>query len=58
MVRYMMEMYVCTVCGYVYYPEIGDAAHDIPPRTPFERLPESWVCPRCRAAKSKFLKKG
>jgi glyoxylase-like metal-dependent hydrolase (beta-lactamase superfamily II) len=39
--------YVCSVCGYVYDP----AEHD---DTPFEALPDDWVCPRCRQGKDKF----
>lgn len=48
--------YVCTVCGYVYDPAIGDPANGIPAGTKFEDLPENWHCPICKAAKSKFSK--
>ena len=48
--------YVCTVCGYVYDPEIGDPDHGIPAGTKFEELPENWNCPRCGQAKDKFTK--
>ncbi len=48
--------YVCTVCGYVYDPEIGDLDHGIPAGTKFEELPENWNCPRCGQAKDKFTK--
>lgn len=37
--------YVCSVCGYVYD---GD--------TPFEELPEDYVCPICKQPKSVFVK--
>lgn len=36
--------WVCTVCGYVY-----DEA------TPFEDLPDDWVCPLCGVDKSLFV---
>ncbi len=36
--------WVCTVCGYVYDEE-----------TPFEELPEDWVCPLCGVDKSYFV---
>ena len=49
-----MKKYVCNICGYVYNPEEGDPDSDIKPGTPFEALPESWVCPVCGAAKSDF----
>ncbi len=48
--------YVCSVCGYVYDPEIGDEEHGIPAGTPFEELPDDWKCPRCRQDKDKFNK--
>ena len=46
--------YRCTVCGYVYDPELGDPDGGIKPGTPFEELPDDWVCPVCGAAKSQF----
>ncbi len=51
-----MAKYECTVCGYVYDPEIGDPESDIPPGTPFENLPDEWVCPVCGASKDEFEK--
>lgn len=48
--------YVCSVCGYVYDPEIGDPEHGIPAGTPFEDLPDDWKCARCRQDKNKFNK--
>lgn len=51
-----MDKYVCSVCGYVYDPEAGDVEHSIPSGTPFEKLPEDWVCPVCGAGKDQFEK--
>jgi len=51
-----MDKYQCSVCGYVYDPEMGDPESDIPPGTPFEKLPDDWVCPVCGAEKSEFEK--
>ncbi len=48
--------YKCTVCGYVYDPELGDPDGGIKPGTPFEEIPDDWVCPVCGAAKSDFEK--
>jgi len=48
--------YRCTVCGYIYDPELGDPDGGIKPGTPFEELPDDWVCPVCGAAKSEFEK--
>lgn len=49
-----MQKYVCTVCGYVYDPAVGDPDSDIAPGTAFETIPEDWVCPVCGAAKADF----
>jgi flavin reductase (DIM6/NTAB) family NADH-FMN oxidoreductase RutF/rubredoxin len=48
--------YRCTVCGYIYDPELGDPDGGIKPKTPFEELPDSWVCPVCGASKNEFEK--
>jgi rubredoxin len=44
------------VCGYIYDPAIGDSTQGIPAGTPFEKLPDSWVCPECGVDKSQFEK--
>jgi glyoxylase-like metal-dependent hydrolase (beta-lactamase superfamily II)/rubredoxin len=46
--------YVCSICGYVYDPAVGDTERGIPAGTPFEKLPEDWKCPRCKQPKTKF----
>ncbi len=38
--------YICSICGYVY-DETAEG-------TAFTDLPDSWVCPLCRAAKDLF----
>jgi len=48
--------YICTVCGYVYDPEVGDPKNGIPPGTAFEDLPDDWTCPRCGTDKTNFNK--
>jgi flavin reductase (DIM6/NTAB) family NADH-FMN oxidoreductase RutF/rubredoxin len=49
-----MAKYKCAVCGYIYDPEKGDPDGGIAPGTPFEQIPDDWVCPVCGAAKSEF----
>jgi rubredoxin len=51
-----MEKYVCAVCGYIYDPDMGDPDAGINPGTPFEALPEDWVCPVCGVGKDQFAK--
>ncbi|KAF5065258.1 rubredoxin [Proteiniclasticum sp. QWL-01] len=49
-----MKSYVCTLCGYVYDPAVGDEDNGVAPGTPFEAIPEEWVCPLCGAGKDQF----
>lgn len=49
-----MKKYKCSVCGYVYDPAQGDPDNGIAPGTPFENLPDNWVCPVCGATKDMF----
>jgi len=49
-----MKKYRCTVCGWVYDPAIGDADSGIAPNTPFEEIPDEWVCPLCGVGKEDF----
>ncbi len=61
-----MDKYECTVCDYVYDPEIGDPSYSgeggyhpeggIDEGTSFEDLPDDWVCPKCHANKDMFKK--
>lgn len=50
----MMQKYVCNVCGYVYDPAEGDLDSGIIAGTPFEDLPDEWVCPICGVSKNDF----
>jgi len=49
-----MSKFKCTVCGYIYEPEKGDPESGVNPGTPFEDLPDDWVCPVCGAGKDDF----
>ncbi len=51
-----MAKYECSVCGYTYDPKAGDPDGGIKPGTPFEELPDDWVCPVCGASKDQFEK--
>ena len=51
-----MEKWKCKICGYIYDPEKGDPDGNIPPDTPFLKLPADWVCPACGAPKDMFEK--
>jgi rubredoxin len=49
-----MQKFVCSVCRYIYDPETGDPDGGIAPGTPFEDIPEDWVCPICQVSKDMF----
>ena len=51
-----MAKYVCTLCGWVYDPAVGDPEGGIEPGVKFEDLPDDWVCPLCGASKEDFEK--
>jgi len=51
-----MAKYKCLVCGYIYDPDKGDPDGGIKPGTPFEKLPDTWICPVCGAGKGEFEK--
>ena len=44
----------CTICGYEYDPALGDPENGIPPGTPWDDLPEDWLCPDCQMPKEDF----
>ncbi|MDR4509957.1 MAG: rubredoxin [Candidatus Brocadiaceae bacterium] len=51
-----MSKWECSVCGYIYDPEKGDPENGVEPGTPFESIPDEWVCPTCGANKDMFDK--
>lgn len=50
-----MDKYKCIVCGYIYDPAEGDPEGGIGAGTPFEDLPEDYICPVCGAGKDEFF---
>ena len=53
-----MDKYICGACGCVYDPDKADPSQGIAPGTPFEDLPDTWVCPKCKVDKSECAKAG
>jgi rubredoxin len=49
-----MKKYICTICQWVYDPEVGDPDNGVNPGTAWEDLPEDWVCPECGVPKDLF----
>ena len=48
------DQYECIECKYIYNPKFGNEKAGIKPGTPFEDLPDDWVCPVCGEGKDMF----
>ena len=48
------QQYECEVCKYIYNPKYGNEKAGIKPGTPFDQLPDDWVCPVCGEGKDMF----
>ena len=46
--------YECTLCKYIYNPKYGNEKAGIHSNTPFNDLPDNWVCPVCGEKKDVF----
>ena len=46
--------YICTVCDFIYDPEIGDPEGGIEPGTQFEDIPDDWGMPSVWSWKRRF----
>lgn len=49
-----MKKYVCVICGYVYDEEAGEPDSGVAPGTPWENVPDDFVCPLCGVGKDQF----
>lgn len=50
-----MKKYVCEVCNYVYDPAEGDPENGVAAGTPFDDVPDDWLCPICGVGKEAFV---
>ncbi|MDC3958617.1 rubredoxin [Polyangium jinanense] len=41
-------------CSFMYEERFGHPETNIPPGTLFEKLPDTWVCPKCGGPKRNF----
>jgi rubredoxin len=48
------RVWQCALCAFVYDEAKGMPEEGVAPGTPWERVPETWACPDCAAAKSDF----
>ncbi|MFP6807868.1 MAG: rubredoxin [Pseudomonadales bacterium] len=49
-----MKKWQCIVCGYIYDEAIGDEEEGFAPGTPWDDIPEDWICPECGVSKEDF----
>jgi len=49
------KAWMCLVCGFVYYEELGSPEDGLAPGTRWEEIPDDWQCPECGAAKQDFV---
>jgi len=49
------KLYICSGCGYEYDKELGDDEGGIYPGTPYDQIPEEWICPVCGDEKNQFI---
>ncbi len=49
-----MQKYVCDMCGWEYDPAVGCPEAGIEPGTPWEQVPDDFVCPLCGVGKDQF----
>lgn len=46
--------YVCDVCSWEYDEELGYQEEGIAPNTPWDNVPEDFICPLCGVGKDSF----
>lgn len=46
--------WICSQCGWIYDPALGDELNGVAPGVAFPELPAEWVCPMCYAKRDAF----
>lgn len=49
------RVWQCELCSFSYDEAVGLPEEGFPPGTPWEAIPEDWVCPDCSATKKDFV---
>jgi anaerobic nitric oxide reductase flavorubredoxin len=47
----------CTVCEWVYDPQLGEPYQGVEPGTPWAKVPDDFLCPECHLGKEVFVEK-
>jgi rubredoxin len=49
-----LKKWQCIVCGFIYDEEQGLPEEGIAPGTPWQDIPDDWMCPDCGVGKEDF----
>ncbi|WP_239312292.1 MULTISPECIES: rubredoxin [unclassified Frankia] len=49
------KAWMCLVCGWTYYEDLGLPDEGIAPGTAWGDIPDSWTCPNCGVGKNDFV---
>ncbi|KUI98263.1 anaerobic nitric oxide reductase flavorubredoxin [Vibrio sp. MEBiC08052] len=49
---------ICTVCNWVYDPALGEPNQGVAPGTPWDDVPDYFLCPECHLGKEVFVEHG
>ncbi len=49
-----MRKWQCIVCGFIYDESEGLPEEGLEPGTPWDQVPDDWVCPDCGVGKVDF----
>ncbi|GLZ88694.1 rubredoxin [Pseudomonas sp. BN414] len=49
-----MKTWICVVCGLIYDEAKGWPDEGIPAGTPWNDVPDDWICPDCGVGKNDF----
>ncbi|EBI3558225.1 anaerobic nitric oxide reductase flavorubredoxin, partial [Salmonella enterica] len=44
----------CSVCQWIYDPALGEPLQDVAPGTPWNDVPDNFLCPECSLGKDVF----
>ena len=49
------KAWMCLICGWIYYEDLGSPEEGLAPGTRWADIPAGWRCPECGAAKEDFV---
>ncbi len=49
------KAWMCLICGWIYYEDLGSPEEGLAPGTRWDDVPDGWQCPECGATKEDFV---